>query len=81
MNAMNQALNVYNNAKAAVKAGKSTVQDEVVIALWEITQEQEATITAQSYTISVLESRDSDDTASDNTEATAFLNKIRYNVH
>jgi hypothetical protein len=81
MNAMNQALNVYNNAKAAVKAGKSTVQDEVVIALWEITQEQEATITAQSYTISVLESRDSDDTSSDNTEATAFLNKIRYNVH
>jgi hypothetical protein len=77
---MNQALNVYNKAKAAVVAKKATVTDEVVVALWELTQEQESTISAQEYKISVLESQDAD--ILDNTpEALAILNRVRYNVH
>lgn len=75
MNAMQQCLNVYNKAKANVAGNVASPQDEVIVALWELTQDQESTISTQAYKISVLESQDSD-SAGSTPEVTALLGKI-----
>lgn len=76
MNAMSQALSVYNKAKNAIAKRVATVQDEVVVALWELVQEQGATISVLDYKISTLNATDSAE-ADDMQEANEVLNRVR----
>lgn len=83
MNVMQQALAVYQAAIDNMKAGKATLQDELIVALWDQVQEQEATITAQAYKISVLETTEVSefDKQEKMSEALAAIQKVQYNVH
>lgn len=83
MNVVQQALAVYQQAVANMKAKKATPADELIVALWDQTQEQEATIAAQAYKISVLETKEQYEFDKQEllTEAMATINKVRYNIH
>ena len=88
MNVAQQTLAVYQKAVAAVKAKKATPEQELIVALWDQVQEQEATLRAQAYKLSVLETQESmsdfdkqvtiDEGMRD---AMDQVNRIRYNIH
>lgn len=80
MNAAEQAQAVYNKAKKQIATGKFTVQDEVVVALWELVGQQQSDLAKQDHKISLLESTEKFDFDSlDKTQdALAILNKVRY---
>lgn len=55
MNSCNQALTVYNKAKARWDARKETQADEVLLSLWDENKELAQTIREMAQKISMLE--------------------------
>lgn len=80
MNVMQQALETYQQAVANVKSKNATPADELIVALWEQTKEQDAIIAAQAYKLSVLETKESSEFDKQELmdEAMASINKVRY---
>jgi hypothetical protein len=72
-----QVLAVFNQAKQAVDLKVATLEQELIVALWNQVQVLEKTEKQQSHKISMLESQNSDTVAS--TDATDFLSKFRIN--
>lgn len=57
MNASDQALSIYQRALGRLDNNKASLQDEVLVALWEETEAQAKMIREQALKISMLEMR------------------------
>jgi hypothetical protein len=60
MSFTDESLAVYRQALGRIHSGVATMQDEVVVALWDVSTEQAKTIREQANKISMLEMKDSE---------------------